>query len=45
MGINELIKERDKLYLKALKMFPNSPRQLAVRKEIDAIILKIKKHV
>ena len=38
----ELEKMRNKLYGKALKMFANSPKQLAVRKEIDAINQKLK---
>jgi len=34
---NDLIKKRNKLYMKALKLFPNSPAQLKVRKEIEKI--------
>jgi hypothetical protein len=41
-GLKELEKERDSLYLKALKMMPNSPAQLKVRAEIDKILVKIK---
>lgn len=39
---DELIKKRNSLYIKALKMFPNSPAQLEVRKEIDKLNKKIK---
>jgi hypothetical protein len=41
-GLRDLEKERDSLYLKALKMMPNSPAQLKVRAEIDKILIKIK---
>jgi hypothetical protein len=41
-GLKDLEKERDSLYLKALKMMPNSPAQLKVRAEIDKILIKIK---
>ena len=41
-GLKELEKERDSLYLKALKMMPSSPAQLKVRAEIDKILVKIK---
>jgi hypothetical protein len=33
----ELINERNKLFSKALKMMPNSPTQIKVRKEIDRL--------
>ena len=42
-GISELEKERDKLFLKALKMMPNSPAQLKVRAELDKVMAQIKK--
>lgn len=38
----ELELQRMKLYNKAFKMFPNSPKQLKVQKEIDAINQKLK---
>jgi hypothetical protein len=42
-GVSELEKERDKLFLKALKMMPNSPAQLKVRAELDKVMAQIKK--
>ena len=33
----KLINERNKLFSKALKMMPNSPTQIKVRKEIDRL--------
>lgn len=43
-NLKELESERVRLYLKALKMFPNSPRQLEVKKEIEKISKKIEKY-
>ena len=42
-GLKELEKQRDQLFLKALKMMPNSPAQLKVRAELDKIMAQIKK--
>ncbi len=42
-GVKELERERDKLFLKALKMMPNSPAQMKVRVELDKILAQLKK--
>jgi hypothetical protein len=42
-GVKELERERDRLFLKALKMMPNSPAQLKVRAELDKIMAQLKK--
>lgn len=42
-GLKELEKERDSLYLKALKMMPKFPAQMKVRAEIDKVISQINK--
>jgi uncharacterized protein with ATP-grasp and redox domains len=34
---DDLISKRNSLYLKALKLFPNSPAQIKVRKEIEKL--------
>lgn len=41
--LKTLEKERDSLFLKALKTFPNSPTQLEIRKKLDSVMNKIKK--
>lgn len=44
-GLKEdnLISERNKLYIKAMKLFPNSPAQMKVRKEIEKLNKMINK--
>jgi hypothetical protein len=42
MKTQELKKQRQTLFLKALKQFPNSPTQLKTRNEIDKLTEKIK---
>lgn len=42
-GVKELEKERDKLFLKALKMMPQSPAQMKVRAELDKVMAQLKK--
>lgn len=41
---NQLEAERNRLFFKALKMFPNSPRQNKVKKEIEKINKKLEKY-
>jgi len=43
LKIEDLKKEKSKLTLKALKTFPNSPKQLKIRERIDEINDEIKK--
>lgn len=40
--LEELKSTRNKLYIKALKQFPNSPIQLRTREEIDKVNEEIK---
>jgi len=42
MVLEKLKKERDSLYLQALKCFPNSPRQAKIKEQIDHINKLIK---
>jgi hypothetical protein len=44
LRVHKLETERNKLYFKALKLFPNSPQQMKVRKKIDLLNIKIKKN-
>jgi hypothetical protein len=34
---DDLISKRNKLYIQAMKLFPNSPTQIKVRKEIERL--------
>jgi uncharacterized protein with ATP-grasp and redox domains len=34
---DDLISKRNKLYIQAMKLFPNSPNQIKVRKEIERL--------
>jgi hypothetical protein len=42
--IEKLIKERDHLYLMAIKVMPNSPRQNKIKEQIDHVNKLIKSY-